>query len=158
MVAHQICGWANFSPESAVVFSVSCVAATGPKAVIAIAGTDNVTWHHNFKFQPKLLCHQQRCQHSHLVDTGVFHQRLRISLKAFSSSTPGCAAVFTTPGSRAPKKPYRKANRATSAFLNPWPAAEGDAHRSPVSSQVVFSSWVSWLKESLDSLLVSVSA
>lgn len=73
MVGHQMCSWANFFPESTVGFSASCVAATGPKAVIAIAGTGDMTWYHNFKFQSKLLYHQQRGHHSHLVDMGVFH-------------------------------------------------------------------------------------
>lgn len=73
MVAHQTCSWANFFPERTVVFSASYVAVTGPKAVIAVAGTGNMTWHRNFKFQSKLLYHQQRGQHSHLVDMGVFH-------------------------------------------------------------------------------------
>lgn len=133
--AHQRCSWANIFPERTVVFPASCVATAAPKAVIAIAGTDNMTWHHNFKFQSKPLYHQQRGQHSHLADMGVFHWWLHISFKAFSSLNPAswlCSCLHRA-REQGTKKLYWKANRATAAFLNSWPAAEGGTHTGVLS-------------------------
>lgn len=133
--AHQRCSWANIFPERTVVFSASCVATAAPKAVIAIAGTDNTTWHHNFKFQSKPLYHQQRGQHSHLADMGVFHWWLHISFKAFSSVNPASwlCSCLQRAREQGTKKLYWKPNRATAAFLNSWPAAEGETHTGVLS-------------------------
>lgn len=98
-------------------FSASCVAAASPKAAIAIASTDNSTWHHNFKFQSKLLYHQQRGQHSHWVAIGVCHWWPQAS---WSSSTPApwfCSCLYHA-REQGTKKLYWKASWGTSAFLN----------------------------------------
>lgn len=100
MVACQMCSWVNFFPERTAAFSASYVAATGPKAVMAIAGTDNMTWHHNFIFQSKLLYHQQRGQHSHLADIRVFHFTFPLR-PSFRLSTPAswlCSCLYHCQG------------------------------------------------------------
>lgn len=150
---HWMHSWANFFPELSGVFSASCVSATTPKAVISLAGTGNTTWQHNLTFLSKLPYHQQRGQHSHLVDMGVFHWWLHVSFKAFSSSTPVCWLC---------RRPYLAGEQDTE--LLHWgdqsyfeALKERCTEASCLISQLVFFSWL-LREESLNSRLVRVLA